>query len=100
MTITRTSTTNIEYNEYATNAIVLYPNPARNFINLDLNNINQKVSTVKVFDNIGQEIYNYNLSDFSGNVYEIPLNNLPNCLYFVSILSENKVYSKKFTIQK
>ncbi len=95
-----TQTVGIKEIDALANSINLYPNPAQNSVNLDLSNFNQKISTVKVMDNIGQEINNYNQSDFSGKIYNIPLNNLPDGLYFVNIISDNKVFSKKFTIQK
>lgn len=95
-----TRTVGIKENNYISNTISLYPNPAQNSTTLDLSNFKQKLSSVRVIDNIGQEVYTLNINDYSNNLYNIPLNNLPDGFYFVSIISENKIYYKKFTIQK
>ena len=99
MSITRTINTGINENETA-NLISVYPNPAQSILNIDFTNNTKKVSAGRVFDNIGKEISNLNLSDLSGNIYQIPVNDLSNGMYFISITSENNVITKKFTIQK
>ncbi|MCX6233156.1 MAG: thiol protease/hemagglutinin PrtT [Bacteroidetes bacterium] len=98
--MTITQIVGIEENEEIANSITLYPNPANDFVNLDFTNCNQKISAIKVYDNIGKEICSYKLADFSDNIYQIPISDLSNGLYFLSVVSENKVFTKKFTIQK
>ncbi|MEI6696762.1 MAG: thiol protease/hemagglutinin PrtT [Bacteroidota bacterium] len=99
ISITRTLNVGIIENDYS-NTIIVYPNPAKNIINIDLSNISTKVTTIKVYDNTGKEICNFKLSDFNENIYQIPISNFSNGLYYMSIISSNKFYSKKFTIQK
>jgi hypothetical protein len=55
---------------------------------------------MKLIDNMGKEIGSYNLNDFSGDVNRIPLTGLSDGLYFLNIVSEYHVFTKKIRIQK
>jgi hypothetical protein len=98
--MTVTQAVGIEENEDPANSISLYPNPVSDILNLDFTNCNQKISMIKVYDNFGKEIYSNQISDFSGTVYQILVSNFSNGLYFLNVASENKIFTKKFTIQK
>jgi len=95
-----TQTVGINEIEDISNSISLYPNPANEFVNFDFTNCSQKISNLKVYDNIGREISSYSLSEFSGKVYPLSVADFSNGLYFVGIVTDKYVITKRFTIQK
>jgi len=98
--MTITQTVGIDEVEDISNSISLYPNPANDIVNLDLKNCSQKIDRLKVYDNIGREIGSYSLSEFSGKVYPLSVSDFSNGLYFVGIVTDKYVITKRFTIQK
>ncbi|PLX08480.1 MAG: hypothetical protein C0596_06380 [Marinilabiliales bacterium] len=95
-------TRNVGINEIEdiSNSISLFPNPANNIVNIDINNCIEKVNTIKIFYNIGKEINSYSLSEFSGTIYPLSTSEYSNGLYFIDIISDKFVINKKLIIQK
>lgn len=75
--------------------VVLFPNPANQFINLDFNNLDHLPDQIIIKDNSGNEIMRQNL-ELRQNIHQLDISKIGSGIYFVQLLSEN--YSKVFKI--
>jgi len=81
-------------------SISLFPNPAQDVIQLELNNVDlTDAFTLRIFNSIGQCMYssvmNSNLT--SPTTLNIPLRGWSKGVYFVSLTSQKKSFSQEFT---
>ena len=72
------------YNNYydIDNEIKIFPNPAKDFINIEINNLN-KDSKIQIYNIYGNLYYEQELQ--SGTMHTISLNNLSSGMYFLKI---------------
>lgn len=75
--------------------VVLFPNPANQFINLDFNNLDHLPEQIIIKDNSGNEIMRQNL-ELRQNIHQLDISKIGSGIYFVQLLSEN--YSKVFKL--
>ena len=87
-TITQTTT---GLNSYLENNISLYPNPANNYIEVRVDELN--VTNMEVYDVYGKLINNVNVID---NPTRINVSNLATGMYFVRVTTEQGVATKSF----
>lgn len=87
-------TLNVE--EFELNAISMYPNPAKNQVNLVWNKEEQ--ATVKVYNSLGKIMY-YSKNQNLLNTLKINTSQYNSGLYFVSINTINGVVTKKLVIE-
>lgn len=85
---------NIELN----NQISLYPNPAKEFVTVDLKDFTETVSKIVLLDMQGREIYTENETAFKQTV-NLPLNNISEGIYFVQIYSGKGILTKKLIVE-
>lgn len=71
--------------------IKLYPNPASNIIQFDLD---EKINTIKIYNSLGQIISNYSSTDQFINI-----ENYLQGIYFVQIIIDHKIYTGTFIKQ-
>ncbi len=74
--------------------IVIYPNPANQFLNLTMPS-NYQVATISIFDMQGRSI-NLNVAPSSNGTYQIPLHDISNGLYLISINTSKGLITKRF----
>lgn len=85
---------NIDENE--NNHIVsIYPNPANNLINIDLNEFNSNAIIV-IYDYSGKCVYKSSVSD---NKLTIPTDNFNSGIYQIGLISNDETFWKKIIIQ-
>lgn len=84
------NTNDIQFNQ---NDIVIFPNPAKNFINIT----NISNSKIEIYDIYGSLIKTENIKT---NSTKLDTQNFPNGTYFIKILKNDKVTNHKFTIVK
>lgn len=80
------------------NAISLYPNPAKNVVNISWNN-NQKITQIELRDMAGRLLLNNKLTNNSSNSYQMNVSAYPKGTYIVTFTLEGKSISKKLIIQ-
>jgi len=80
------------------NAINIYPNPANNELFIKLNT-NQKIS-IKVYNLLGKLVYVSVEQQAQNNTYKVNLSNQPAGMYFVQVILDNKIKSKKIFLMK
>ena len=86
----------IPVKQYNINDLNLYPNPASDFINIDISNIIISTNlSYEIFDITGKLIVK-EILDTNCKLIEINLNNFPNGLYSLQLLTDNSIYTSKF----
>ena len=79
--------------------VSIYPNPVRNLIHIELNNVNEKPVEVVLTDAFGRiRIHQSFISD--GGEINIPTGNIPNGNYYLRILNGEHIYSTPIIIIK
>ncbi len=73
--------------------IKIYPNPARDFVNIIIDDKNIKVKHIKIYNSIGINVIS---QDFENSV---DIKELPAGLYFINIYCDNKTYVKKIYVE-
>lgn len=75
--------------------ISIYPNPTNGTFFIEQNNIVEN-SIVCIYDQMGKKIVEKDLSN-SNTIHEF---NLPNGMYYVTVISDKEIYSNKILVQK
>lgn len=98
MTINRTSTVGID--EFAENIelIKVYPNPATEFVNIDLNEFSDKVNSINVLNVQGQQISSTKVTN--EKTLKLPLQGLSEGVYFIQIQSAQGILTKKIIVSQ
>ncbi len=94
-----TSTTSLEENQgYAIKKLNIYPNPAKNFINIDYELRNDDTVEISIFDLTGKVIANYS-SNESGKINrQFNIDGLPEGLYMIRFASNDEVQTRKLKV--
>jgi predicted extracellular nuclease len=75
----------------------VFPNPSNDFINIQINN-NENLKEVKLYDISGKMIYLQTIKD-NNSIQKMDISTLSNGVYFVEIISEKAVATKKIIKQ-
>jgi hypothetical protein len=86
-----TAGTGIENHE---SNVTIYPNPAKNVLNI---NANSNINRVEVYNMMGQMVGYYNANDVN---VQINTTNFANGVYTVKIATENGDMTRKFTVAR
>ena len=79
----------------------VYPNPAKDQVNINLNMEQSENVEVSVFNTVGQVVLNENFGSMNGvNTLTLNLGDLTTGIYFVKIVVGDKVYTKPLQITK
>jgi len=79
----------------------VYPNPANDQVNINLNMEQSENVEVSIFNTVGQVVLNKNYGSLNGvNTLNIQLGDLTTGIYFVKIAVGDKVYTKPLQITK
>ena len=82
----------------ADNQIKVYPNPAKDFVNINLSTYANEVNEIKINNVQGQVVSTVKVQNET--LVQIPLENLANGFYFAQIYSTKGVSTKKIIINK
>lgn len=80
------------------NLVKVYPNPATNYLQIDLGAIAPATTLIRIFDVQGKLVYQRNLDN--PNIVDIPTANFDNGLYFLKMEMEEGVITKKIVVQR
>ncbi|PGH38621.1 MAG: hypothetical protein CRN43_13990, partial [Candidatus Nephrothrix sp. EaCA] len=75
--------------------VKIYPNPAKDFITIDLSGSGVKYASLKMANQLGQVIYE---TEHPGRAVKIPLKGLASGLYFIFLQGEEKTAVQKLII--
>ncbi|PKL85904.1 MAG: hypothetical protein CVV22_05060 [Ignavibacteriae bacterium HGW-Ignavibacteriae-1] len=98
LSINRTPTTSIEDIEVA-DLIKIYPNPAKDFVTIDLNQFADQVLQINLLNVTGQIISSENVAN-TGKSIKLPLQGLADAVYFIEIHTSEGIISKKIIVKK
>jgi aminopeptidase YwaD len=79
------------------NSVKVYPNPAKDFLTIDLSEIIDKESIIKIYNSLGQIIFEEKKAE--SEKIAITTSFLGKGIYFIQINEKNKVSSKKVIIE-
>jgi len=99
MEITRTPITTSVDNIGLNHQISIYPNPANDFVVIDLQGFIENVTRIVLYDVQGRQIYSEYNTVFAKTI-NLPLNNIPNGVYFVQIHSDKGILTQKIIVAK
>ncbi len=68
-------------------SVTVFPNPARGFANINLNNLPEKNNTITVFDVTGKAVINQ--VNVTGNTVKLNISALQSGTYFIKVFTEN-----------
>jgi hypothetical protein len=95
--VTLTPLTGVEeQNQNENNAIKIYPNPVKDWLNIEITNSNfqNKKAEIKIVDVLGKEILFQNPKQFEN--WNLNFRNFKAGIYFIKINDEKNIYRKKF----
>ena len=78
----------------------LYPNPTKGIVKIDFIDSQSTNYQLEVYDQLGKQIYNEGLNNFTHNHYCIDLSSFPNNIYFVKLSSDTHCSIKKVILNK
>lgn len=82
--IYRIEDANLSVDESSLQNIKMYPNPANNYVTIDLIGNNSTLSEIRFYDVLGKQVYTS--SDFNDELVTIPLDGFQSGLYIVELL--------------
>lgn len=84
------------------NELLIYPNPASNYISLQLNSDGRQLINVVIFDNVGKCLISKNiLAEKGDNYISLPdVKNLPSGIYLMKVNTGSKMFVEKFVVEK
>ena len=95
--ITRTTST-LNLQNVDLSAARIYPNPAKNFVTIDLTNTNTIATNINIMDIQGRIVYNNNI--INNGINEISVSDFADGMYFVEINTEAGILRDKFVVKK
>lgn len=78
------------------NSLIVYPNPAKDYFTLSINNNNN--ATINIIDYSGRIIYSTILPK-NQNIIKINTNNIEKGVYIINVISGDNTFSKKLVIE-
>lgn len=91
-------TTALSVHELAADAdFMIYPNPTYNSATIDLSAFENKAVNIELYDAMGRQVKS--ISNIKTDKYTLERNNLPGGIYFMNVLVEGKILSKKIIFE-
>ncbi|MCX6351968.1 MAG: thiol protease/hemagglutinin PrtT [Bacteroidetes bacterium] len=94
--ITRTTGNGIEENSFA-GSIKISPNPAKDFVNIDMNEFTGNASRIQIINVLGQEVFSTSVNQDLRKV-KLPLVDIKDGVYFIQFQTNKGVLTKKIII--
>lgn len=84
--------------ENENDVVNIYPNPAKDFVNIDLKELKDVATSILILNIQGQQIYSSNILS-SEQIINLPLQNVSTGIYFVQIHTLNGIVTQKIIIE-
>ncbi len=84
---------------YAMPMAAIYPNPANNYVTLELNGTSNEPCTIEMYDRFNNKVINTIVNPARSNSVKLSTQNLPNGIYFITITSSAERVTKKVIVQ-
>lgn len=78
----------------------LYPNPTKEFLNIEIETINEYPATVSIKNIFGDILYSDIIENNNIPIFSYNISNLNNCIYFITISINNYQLTKKIIINQ
>ncbi len=98
LNITRSLTTAVE-NEESDELILVYPNPAADIVNIDMQNYTGNISQIDLCDVTGNQLFKQCIP-VKNETTNISLSGYPDGIYMLRIFTESEIVTKKLVIKK
>ena len=98
LSITRTENSGIKNNTNS-NEILVYPNPANNFLEIDLSTNNNTISSLSLSSIQGQPLILKSKTS-AEQIHHLSLENIPSGIYLLQLQTINGVVSRKIIVKK
>lgn len=96
--LTRTVALGINENEFANN-IKVYPNPAKDFVTVNINDFDGELNQINLINIQGQNIFTFNTTNQS-KILNLPINNFSEGIYMLQLQTSRGMLTKKLIITK
>ncbi len=96
---TQNSSSGITDNQFS-DLIKVYPNPAKDYVTIDLNEYNGKVNQIDFLNIQGQIVNTLNLESSYEKIINTSLNNFLDGIYLIRLYSNDGILTKKIIINK
>jgi hypothetical protein len=101
ISISRTEQVNVSISDILENSVKIYPNPASEYINIDLSNSVSNFKMINLFDSSGKLLYSKNLRQVPNQIERIPLIDFKNGTYLLKMDGINgNSFTKKVIVLK
>jgi hypothetical protein len=80
-------------------AIKIYPNPVQDLLHIDLNEFNQAIHRIKLYNNLGQEVLSTTL-ELNQKSLIVPVTNQTSGYYIATFESDKLILTKRIMINK
>ena len=92
------STTDVS--EVFVNNLLVYPNPTRGILNIEFDNIDNKISSLLIVNVLGDIVYNEKIENKTSKYStQIDLSKYANGIYFIKMKIDYKIISRKIIVQ-
>jgi len=96
--LTRTASLGINENQFAEN-IRIYPNPAKEFVTINMNEFDGELSEINLINVQGQIIYTLDTKNQS-KIFDLKINSFSEGIYVLQLHTSNGILTKKLIITK
>ena len=73
-------------------SLVIYPNPATDMVNIEVNDFSNFPRAVELYNVLGQKVISFSPAV---HIFSVPISDLANGTYYLKIISGDKVYTQK-----
>ena len=89
----------LSINDSETSAIHIFPNPAKDFINIEFDGSEKSLTQIRMFDLSGKIVFNESLTASSTNILNINTENFEPGAYIIQILDNNGFHNHKVILE-
>ena len=98
MALTRAANVGVEELE-TEQFIKVYPNPAKNFVTIDLEGFTDKITQINMLNSQGQQVLSVIIADNEKKMF-LPISGLPVGIYVLQLKTSSGIKTKKIVVEK